>query len=134
MRTCPRGHTERKAAGKASSTAKIIPVAHTAPLLSWVKHPLSLVLTHSVAWWCLTLCYSMDRRLPGSSVRGISQARIVEWVAMPSSRGSSPPKDQTHVPCISCISTEFFTTSTTWETQIYLHLLIYMFSDCFSLY
>ena len=52
----------------------------------------------------------MDSRLPGSSVRGISQARIVEWVAMPSSRGSSPPKDQTHVPCISCISTGFFIT------------------------
>ena len=99
MRTCPRGHTERKAAGKVSSTAKIIPVPHTAPFLSWVKHTLSLVHVHSVAQWCLTLCDSMDSTLPGSSVCGISQARIVEWVAMPSSRGSSPPKDQTHIPC-----------------------------------
>ena len=38
---------------------------------------------------CLTLCGPMDCSLPGSSVRGILQARILEWVAMPSSRGSS---------------------------------------------
>ena len=39
---------------------------------------------------------------PGSSVRGILQARILEWVAMPSSRGSSQPRDQTRVCCTSC--------------------------------
>ena len=38
---------------------------------------------------CLILCNSMDCSPPGSSVHGILQARIVEWVAMPSSRGSS---------------------------------------------
>ena len=38
---------------------------------------------------CLTLCDSMDCSLPGSSVHGILQARILEWVAMPSSRESS---------------------------------------------
>ena len=37
----------------------------------------------------LTLCDPMDHSLPGSSVHEISQARILEWVAMPSSRGSS---------------------------------------------
>ena len=37
---------------------------------------------------CLTLCDPMDCSLPGSSVRGISQARVLGWVAMPSSRGS----------------------------------------------
>ena len=42
---------------------------------------------------CPTLCCS----LPGSSVHGILQARILEWVAMPSSRGSSPPWDQTRI-------------------------------------
>ena len=40
-------------------------------------------------------CYSMDCSPPGSSVHGILQARILEWVAMPSSRGSSQPRDQT---------------------------------------
>ena len=38
---------------------------------------------------CLTLCDPMDYSPPGSSVHGILQARILEWVAMPSSRGSS---------------------------------------------
>ena len=40
--------------------------------------------------WCLTLCDPMDCSLPDSSVHGILQTRILEWVAMPSSRGSSP--------------------------------------------
>ena len=38
---------------------------------------------------CPTLCYSMDYSPPGSSVHGILQARILEWVAIPFSRGSS---------------------------------------------
>ena len=38
---------------------------------------------------CLTLCDPMDCRLPGCSVRGIPQARILEWVAVPFSKGSS---------------------------------------------
>ena len=45
---------------------------------------------------CLTLCDPLDCSPPGSSVHGILQARILEWVAMPSSRGSSWPKNQTH--------------------------------------
>ena len=44
-----------------------------------------------------TLCDPMDCRPPGSSVRGISQARMLEWVALPFSRGSSQPKDQAQV-------------------------------------
>ena len=42
---------------------------------------------------CLTLCDSTDCSLPGSSVHGIFQARILEWVAMPFSWGSSQPRD-----------------------------------------
>ena len=42
----------------------------------------------------------MDCSLPGSSIYGILQARMLEWVAMPFSRGSSQPRDQTHVSCI----------------------------------
>ena len=49
---------------------------------------------------CPSLCDPMDP--PGSSVPRISQARIVAWVAMPSSRGSSWPRDQTHVSYVSC--------------------------------
>ena len=44
-----------------------------------------------------TLCNPMDCSPPGSSVPGILQARILEWVAISSSRGSSQPRDQTHV-------------------------------------
>ena len=51
----------------------------------------------------LTLCNPMDGSLPGSSVHEILQARILEWIAMPSSRGSSQPRDQTCVSYISCI-------------------------------
>ena len=50
---------------------------------------------------CLTLCDLMGYSRPGCSVRGILQARILEWVALPSSRGSSSPRDGTHVSCIS---------------------------------
>ena len=45
-------------------------------------------------------CKPMDHSLPGSSVHGILQARILEWVAMPSSRGSSQPRDATRGSCI----------------------------------
>jgi len=51
----------------------------------------------------LTLSDPMDCSLPGSSVRGILQARILEWVAISSSRGSSPPRDGNCVSCVSCI-------------------------------
>ena len=50
---------------------------------------------------CPTLRDSMDYNPPGSSVYGILQARMLEWVAMPSSRGSSQSKDGTHVSSVS---------------------------------
>ena len=53
---------------------------------------------------CPTLCDSVDCSPPSSSVHGILQARILEWVAMTSSRGSSWPRDQTCASYISCIS------------------------------
>ena len=46
---------------------------------------------------CPTLCNPTDYSPPGSSVHRILQARILEWVAMPSSRGSSQPRDQTQI-------------------------------------
>ena len=52
---------------------------------------------------CLTLCDSMDCSLPGSSVHGILQARILEWVAISFSRGSSRPRDQTWVSGVSWV-------------------------------
>ena len=53
-----------------------------------------------VAQSCLTLCNPTDCSPPGSSVHGILQARILEWVAISFSRGSSQLRDQTQVSCI----------------------------------
>ena len=64
---------------------------------------------------CPTLCDPMDHSLSGSSVHGILQARIVEWVAMPSSRGS-PNSGVKPVSLMSpVLAGKFFTTSTIWE-------------------
>ena len=52
---------------------------------------------------CLTLCDLMECSLPGTPLHGILQARILKWIAMPSSRGSSQPKDQTRISYVSCI-------------------------------
>ena len=57
------------------------------------KKKVKLLVTHL----CLTLCDPMDCSLPGSSVHGIFQARILEWIAICFSRGSSQPRDQTLV-------------------------------------
>ena len=53
---------------------------------------------------CPTLCDPVDCSLPGFPVHGILQARILEWAAVPSSRGSSPPRDQTQVSSACCTS------------------------------
>ena len=52
---------------------------------------------------CQTLCGPMDQSPPGSSVHGILQARILEWAAISSSRGSSRPRARTRGSCVSCI-------------------------------
>ena len=52
---------------------------------------------------CLTLFDPMDCSPPGFSTHGISQARILEWVAMSSSRGSSWPRDPARISYVSCI-------------------------------
>ena len=54
-----------------------------------------------------TLCDYMDCSLPGSSVHGIFQTRILEWVAISFSRGSFWPRDRTHVSCVSCMRPRF---------------------------
>ena len=50
-----------------------------------------------------TLCDHMDHSLPGSSVHGIFQARILQWVAMSYSKVSFQPRDQSCISCVSCI-------------------------------
>ena len=77
-------------------------------------------------WWhwmedaqsYLTLCDPMDCSLPDSSVYGIFQTRILEWVAMPFSRESFWPRDWTHVFCVSCIGRQILYHWATWETHL----------------
>ena len=76
--------------------------------------PKILALIVKIAQLCLTLCNPMDYSPPGSSVHGIIQARILEWVAISFSRGSSQPRDQTWV---SCTEGRFFTV---WATRLTL--------------
>ena len=64
---------------------------------------------------CPTLCDFMDYRSPGSSIHGISQARILEWVAISFSRGSSWSRDQTCLFCVSCIGRQ---TPYHWDTRV----------------
>ena len=89
-------------------------------LTSWAtrealnKSSLNFLMLCLVIQSCPTLCDPMDCSLPGSSVHGVLQARILEWVAMPSSRGSSQPKDWTQV---SCIKGRFFIIWATRESS-----------------
>ena len=81
---------------------------------------------------CLTLCNPMGCSLPGSSVHGILQARILEWVAMPFSRGSSQCRDWTYV---SHNAGRFFTAWATREARKTLDLGICctLYLKCWSL-
>ena len=74
----------------------------------------------SVAYLCSTLCSFMDCSPPGSSVHGIFQARILEWVAISSSRGSSWPRDYMNPQLFvsPTLADRFFTISTTWKAHI----------------
>ena len=64
-------------------------------------------LTGSLTQLCLTLCDSLDSSPPSASVHGTFQARMLEWVAITSSGGSSPPRDQTRVSKVFCITDRF---------------------------
>ena len=75
---------------------------------------LTMVFLCSVAQLCPTLCDPLDWSPPGSSVLGDSQARMLEWVAMSSSRGSFQTRAQTQV---SCTAGGFFTDWATREAK-----------------
>ena len=75
----------------------------------------------SVALSCLILCNPIDcRNPPGSSVHAILQERILEWVAISSSRGSSQSSDQSRVSCGSCIGRWILYPWATWEILYYI--------------
>ena len=109
---------------KAGKAGACMSCCYANPMASWSKGALSATLHEGVLhsekapeWVCLvvqscpTLCDLMDCSPASSSVHGILQARILEWVAIPFSRGSSQPRDWTQVPYI---VVRFFTV---WATQ-----------------
>ena len=73
---------------------------------------------------CPTLCSPMDCSPPGSSVSGILQARILKWVAIPFSRGSSQPRDWTGVSCLQAdsLSSEPQGKPAIWIVQMRINL------------
>ena len=78
---------------------------------------------------CLTLCDSMGCNPPGSSDHRIllwSPARILEWVAMPSSRGSSPIQVSNLCLMSSALTDRFFTTSATWKAPVYVYYIFFI--------
>ena len=104
--------------------------ANTFPLGFWILvfSPLLTFLNYlhdfyccvcSVTQSCPTLYDLMDCNPPGSSVLGILQARMLEWVAISSSKESSQPRDWNCVSCISCIGRQILYHWATWEAQVY---------------
>ena len=79
---------------------------------------------------CLILCHPMGHSPPGSSVHGILQEGILKWVAMPSSRGSSKPRDQTRVSYVSCIGRWVLQHQCHLGSPWYVHMCIYTMEYC----
>ena len=79
---------------------------------------------------CLTLCDPVDCSSPGSSVLGILQGRLLEWVAISFSRGPTQPRDETHISLASpALASGFFNTVTPWEAFPLLLLIFSNFCD-----
>ena len=80
--------------------------------------------SHSVAQSCLTLCHPMDCSSLGSTVHGIFQARILKWVAISYSRGSSWTRDWTHVSWVSCIGRQIVYHWCHLESRMYVYICL----------
>ena len=96
----------------------------------WFLRNVCIYVCVVIAQSCLTFWDPMDYSSPGSSVHEILQARILEWVAMPFSRGSSPPGDQTWRPLsgrwtltLSHLGSSYGRTLQSKFIELYLHLI-----------
>ena len=85
--------------------------------LYWLFSLFAIPLRAQSLQLCPALCDTVDNSLPGSSVPGTVLPRILEWVAMPSSRESSIPRDWTCVSCVSRIAGRCFTTESLGKPQ-----------------
>ena len=94
---------------KSSQVWSVIVISHCSRTLrAFVLEKVKVLIAQS----CMILCHPMDCSPRGSSVHGILQARILECVAIPFSRGSSWPRDRTWV---SCIASRFLPSEPPWE-------------------
>ena len=110
---------------RASKAQALVPRQSSLLLHGADQHVLSVpswAVLRLVAPSCLTLCHPMDCS-PGASVHGILQARILEWAAMLSTRGSSRPRDWTQV---SLVAGGFFTIWATRKPMGLLNLTQYL--------
>ena len=108
LRLCSAGRSPlpKHLAPSGNGPAKALPTRM--PAKAFILVSCSTLPPDQAGWCCyrlvtkshLTLCHPMDCSPPGSSVCGISQARILEWVAISFSRGSSRSRDRTHISCI----------------------------------
>ena len=88
---------------------------HQKQVLQLYTNSVLYVLSHFSQVWLLATPWTVAHQAPLSME--ILQARILEWVAISSSKGSSQPQDQTHVLTSPALAGKFFTTSTSWEAQ-----------------
>ena len=93
-------------------------------LVSFFKPRYACVLD---ALLCLTFCHLTDCSLPGSSVHGILQARILEWVAISSSKGSSWPRNRALDSCVPCICRQVPYQLSYQGSPFYLLILFFFF-------
>ena len=94
--------------------------------MSYLVHLFSKVIRCLVTQLCLTLCDPMNCSPPGFSVHGISQANILEWIAISFSRGCSPPRNQT---LFSCIAGRFFTREAACNSPVWCKKNCYILGD-----
>ena len=104
----------------AISFSIIILVRFVVVIIEWMF--ITIVASAKSLQTCLTFCSPIDCSPPVSSVPGILQARILEWVTMPSFKGSTPPRDWTHVFYISYICSQV----TLWLVNKCLLLLLFL--------
>ena len=88
-----------------------------------------MVCEWSVAQLCPSLWGHLDCSLPSSSIHGILQARILEWIAICYSRGSSRPRVQTHVSCISWIGRRILYRVEWWHHTKFIRFVIIFIVD-----
>ena len=108
-----------------------VPLSQTWRTNLWTQWGEGVKVKVLVVPWCSTFCNPMNCSPSGSSAHGILQARILEWVAISFSRGSSRPRDQT---LVSCIAGGFITIwatravgrETNWESSMETYTLPYV--------